>query len=145
VRFGSTRFGDTFPMRHGLLVVTLSLFLAGSAVAAAATAPTLRLVGAAGVQGRHFKPHVTVRVAFAGAHVPKRLVRTTSAGTFVAALPTVQDRCVTLTVIATAGGQTATLKVPRLPACLPPGADGPPDVNGGIPANADGVATVNGG
>ena len=115
-------------MKQTLLIAILALAVAAGATAAAA--PTLTLSGSAGVLGRHFKPHTLVRVAF-GAQTPKRLVRTTAAGTFTAALPPTYDRCTGLTVVATAAGRTTTLVLPVPRGCLPASADGPPDINGG--------------
>jgi hypothetical protein len=96
------------------MLLAVSLLVATAAVATAATAPTLRLVGTTAVQGKHFAPRTTVRLVFVEADRQLRRVRTSKAGAFTVPLPTPYERCTGLTVTATApGGRVVRLAMPR--------------------------------
>jgi hypothetical protein len=111
-----------------LAAVSLSLLLAGAALAADGRQPRLALVGKTAVRGLHFRPHAAVRVVFSAGTPRARWVRTNARGSFTARLATPYDPCDGLTVTATAGhGVTGRLKLPKrecLPATLAIASDG---------------------
>ena len=95
-------------------MLTVALLVASAAVAGAATAPTLKLVGTTTVQGKHFAPRTTVRLVFVEADRQLRRVRTSKAGAFTVPLPTPYERCTGLTITATTpSGRVVRLAKPR--------------------------------
>jgi len=130
-------------MTRILAAVVTGLVLAGSAFAGSGAKPTLTVKSGGAVQGLHFRSHELVRVVFGSGGLRARRVRASAAGSFLAPLPAISDRCSGLFVRATGiSGDSAVLRVPA-PMCAPAGpatpggADGTPR-NDGLPPNADG-------
>jgi hypothetical protein len=119
--------GNTPTMRTTIAALSASLLLAGAALAAGQSGPTLSIgktaTGLTAIQGRHFRPHTSVRVLFVAGRNQSRTVRTGGTGSFMTALPLPYDPCTGMTVSAADGiGNTAILKLPRrecMPAAAP--------------------------
>jgi len=95
-----------------LIAAAVALLSVGSATAA--TSPNLQLVGKTALQGHAFRPHARVRLVFVAAGRTTRYVSVPTSGAFALKLPAPFNRCIGLTVVATAIGQKATLKIPAV-------------------------------
>jgi hypothetical protein len=107
-------------MKTRLVLVTGVIALLSAGSASAAALPGLRLVGKTALTGHAFRSHARVRLVFVANGRTTRYVNVRASGAFSIKLPAPFDRCLGLTVTATAAGQKVTLKIPRVQ-CSPAG------------------------